>query len=142
MKADYRFLQERDIGFDLYNSGYCGMAVFALGVAMITIFFLSIFHIIPQRKHVTILLLGSGGLAFAIGLLGTWLNHLQLDEVSGTLFSKTGGASPTTIGQQAAIVILPLAGGCLSLFVSLAGYLYLLAFWASDLFRKRTGTKK
>ena len=71
MRADYRFLQERDLGIDLYNSGYCGLAVFVLAVAVVTIFLLSIFHMIPRRRHVTILLPGTGCLAFAFGLLGT-----------------------------------------------------------------------
>ena len=141
MRADYRFLQERDLGSDLYNSGYCGLAVFVLAVAMGTIFFLSIFHMIPRRRHVTILLLGTGCLAFAFGLLGTWLNHLRLEEVGKVLFSEAGGARPASIPQQAAIVILPLGTGIAILIASVAGYLYLLAFWTSDLFRKRTEGK-
>ncbi|MCH2579678.1 MAG: hypothetical protein MK133_00585 [Planctomycetes bacterium] len=89
LEADFRFLQERDLGLDLYNSGPCGLIVFVLTVAAATIFFLSIFHLIPQRKHVTLLLLGTSGLAFAFGLLGTWLNHLQLEEV-GAGQSRSG----------------------------------------------------
>tara|TARA_B100001167_G_C16685883_1_gene264629 strand:- start:87 stop:590 length:504 start_codon:yes stop_codon:yes gene_type:complete len=142
MRADYRFLQERDLGIDLYNSGYCGLAVFVLAVAVVTIFLLSIFHMIPRRKHVTILLPGTGCLAFAFGLLGTWLNHLRLEEVGKVLFSAAGGTLPVNVPQQAAIVILPLATGIAVLIASLAGYIYLLAFWTSDLFRKQAEGKK
>ena len=142
MRADYRFLQERDLGIDLYNSGYCGLAVFVLAVAVVTIFLLSIFHMIPRRRHVTILLPGTGCLAFAFGLLGTWLNHLRLEEVGKVLFNATGGTLPVNVSQQAAIVILPLATGIAVLIASLAGYIYLLAFWASDLFRKQAEEKK
>ena len=142
MRADYRFLQERDLGIDLYNSGYCGLAVFVLAVAVVTIFLLSIFHMIPRRRHVTILLPGTGCLAFAFGLLGTWLNHLRIEEVGKVLFSATGGTLPVNVSQQAAIVILPLATGIAVLIASLAGYIYLLAFWTSDLFRKKTEGKK
>ena len=46
------------------------------------------------------------------------------------------------VAQQAAIVILPLATGIAVLIASLAGYIYLLAFWASDLFRKQAEEKK
>ena len=42
LKTELRFLQERDLGFDLYNSGYCGLAVFVLAIITITVFFLSI----------------------------------------------------------------------------------------------------
>lgn len=142
LEADYRFLQERDLGLDLYNSGSCGLIVFVLTVAAATIFFLSIFHLIPQRKHVTFLLLGTSGLAFAFGLLGTWLNHLRLEEVGKVLFNATGGTLPVNVSQQAAIVILPLATGIAVLIASLAGYIYLLAFWTSDLFRKQAEGKK
>ena len=142
LEADYRFLQERDLGLDLYNSGSCGLIVFVLTVAAATIFFLSIFHLIPQRKHVTLLLLGTSGLAFAFGLLGTWLNHLRLEEVGKVLFSAAGGTLPVNVAQQAAIVILPLATGIAVLIASLAGYIYLLAFWTSDLFRKQAEGKK
>ena len=142
LEADYRFLQERDLGLDLYNSGSCGLIVFVLTVAAATIFFLSMFHLIPQRKHVTLLLLGTSGLAFAFGLLGTWLNHLRLEEVGRELFSEAGGTRPVTAGQRAAILVLPLAVGGISLFASLAGYLYLLVFWTSDLFRSNEKPKK
>ena len=142
LEADFRFLQERDLGLDLYNSGPCGLIVFVLTVAAATIFFLSIFHLIPQRKHVTLLLLGTSGLAFAFGLLCTWLNHLQLEEVGRALFSEAGGTRPVTAGQRAAILVLPLAVGAASLLASLAGYLYLLVFWTSDLFRSSEQPKK
>ena len=138
MRADYRFLQERDLGIDLYNSGYCGLAVFVLAVAVVTIFLLSIFHMIPRRRHVTILLPGTGCLAFAFGLL----NHLRLEDVGKVRFSAAGGTLPVNVPQQAAIVILPLATGIAVLIASLAGYIYLLAFWTSDLFRKQAEGKK
>jgi hypothetical protein len=135
LEADYRFLQERDLGFDLYNSGYCGLLVCVFAVAAATIFFLSIFHLIPQRKHVTLLLLGTGGLSLAFGLLGSWLNYSRIAEAGERLFSTVGGAAPATTGQEAAIMALPLATGCACLLASLAGYLYLVAFWTSDLLR-------
>ena len=142
LKSELRFLQERNLGFDLYNSGYCGLAVFVLAIITITVFFLAIFNVIPLRRHVTILLPGSGFLALAVGLLGSWLNFRQLDEVSATLFSKTGGAAPLSTGQQAAILAIPLATGLVAMAISLAGYLYLLAFWASALLKTKTGTKE
>ena len=141
-KSELRFLQERNLGFDLYNSGYCGLAVFILGIITITVFFLAIFNVIPLRRHVTILLPGTGCLALAVGLLGSWLNFRQLDEVSVTLFSKTGGAAPVSIGQQAAILVIPLATGLAAMTISLAGYLYLLVFWASALLKTKTGKKE
>ena len=142
INSELRFLQERNLGFDLYNSGSCGLIVFVLTVAAATIFFLSMFHLIPQRKHVTLLLLGTSGLAFAFGLLGTWLNHLRLEEVGRELFSEAGGTRPVTAGQRAAILVLPLAVGAASLLASLAGYLYLLVFWTSDLFRSSEQPEK
>lgn len=141
LKTDYRFLQERDLGFDLYNSGWCGLAVFVLAIITTTIFFLAIFNVIPLRRHITLLLPGPGCLALAIGLLGTWLNYRGLDDGGGTLFSEAGGAVPVSIGQQAAIVILPLGAGIVTLLISVSGYLYLLTFWASALLRTQTEKK-
>ncbi len=141
LRGELRFLQERNLGFDLYNSGYCGLAVFVLAIITITVFFLAIFNVIPLRRHVTILLPGSGCLALAVGLLGSWLNFRQLDEVSAVLFSKAGGAAPVSPGQQAAILVIPLATGVVTLAISLAGYLYLLVFWASALLKAKAGTK-
>ncbi len=142
LKSELRFLQERNLGFDLYNSGYCGLLVFVLVIITLTVFFLAIFNVIPLRRHVTILLPGSGCLALAIGLLGSWLNFRQLDEVSATLFSKAGGAAPLGPGQQAAILAIPLATGLLAMAISLAGYLYLLVFWASALLKTKAGAKE
>ena len=142
INSELRFLQERNLGFDLYNSGYCGLAVFVLAIITITVFFLAIFNVIPLRRHVTILLPGSGCLALAVGLLGSWLNFRQLDEVTATLFSKAGGATPVSTGQQAAILIIPLATGLATMAISLAGYLYLLVFWASALLKAKAGKKK
>lgn len=141
LKTELRFLQERDLGFDLYNSGYCGLAVFVLAIITITVFFLSIFNVIPRRRHITFLLPGTGCLALGVGLLGTWLNYRQLDEVAAALFSKAGGSVPVSIGQQAAILIIPLGTGMAALAISLAGYLYLLAFWASALLQSQDGKK-
>ena len=142
INSELRFLQERNLGFDLYNSGYCGLAVFVLAIITITVFFLAIFNVIPLRRHVTILLPGSGCLALAVGLLGSWLNFRQLDEVTATLFSKAGGAAPVSTGQQAAILIIPLATGLATMAISLAGYLYLLVFWASALLKAKAGKKE
>ena len=142
LKSELRFLQERNLGFDLYNSGYCGLAVFVLAIITITGFFLAIFNVIPLRRHVTILLPGSGSLALAAGLLGSWLNFRQLDEVSAALFSKAGGAAPVSIGQQAAILAIPLATGLVAMAISLAGYLYHVVFWASALLKTKAGKKE
>ena len=46
-----------------------------------------------------------------------------------------------SIGQQAAIVILPLGAGIVTLLISVSGYLYLLTFWASALLRTQTEKK-
>ena len=44
INSELRFLQERNLGFDLYNSGYCGLAVFVLGIVTITVFFVALFN--------------------------------------------------------------------------------------------------
>jgi len=141
---DARFYQERKIGLDLYHSGYGGLVTFCLGIAALVVFLLAIFHVIPSRKHVTVLLLGIGVLALGVGTATsywhfrelapheTWADA-QLEPRESALVRADGGALPVTGDQQAAIIALPTVTGIgVAVFV-LAGNVYMALFWGASL---------
>ena len=78
--------------------------------------------------------------------LRTDLTDFIVGEMGDLVVSKLLEPKPTAgfqrVVQRAAILVLPLAVGGASLLTSLAGYLYLLVFWTSDLFRSSEQPKK
>ncbi len=131
MSSDLRFYQERALGLDLYHSGYAGLAVFCLAIASATVFLLAMFHVIGSRKHTTMILLGLGVLAFAIGVGGTYLNYAALPDSEATLIRDTAGPPPSVPEQAAAIVTLPLLCGGVTLCFDAIAFLYLAIFWGA-----------
>ena len=96
--AEFRFLQERDVGLDLYQSGIWGVSTFSLLVASLTVFFLAIFHLFSTRRHILVLLVGLGGAALLLGLVGTYVRFLALQEAGKGLLQATSGPPPITRG--------------------------------------------
>jgi hypothetical protein len=131
--ADIRFLQERDLGLDLYNSGFYGIGVFCLAVASATVFLLAIFHLLPSRKHIVILLLGLGGAAAVLGLLGAYIHHSQLPEIEASVLGEAAEVGRLTADQKAAVLAVPLLLGAATLVLNVLGCAYLAVFWSSSL---------
>src|SRR5258706_9463788 len=128
---EVRFLQEREVGLDLYLSGMWGIVPSALAVAAGTTFLLAIFQAIPRRRHSIPVLLGLGLVALILGLLGSYVQY--------TAFLRPGGPPPRVImegigprpsrpGQEAAVLALPLLVGGATLAAALGGVLFLAVF--------------
>ncbi len=136
-QSQLRFYQERDLGLDLCHAGLPGVLVFVLAIATGTVFLLSIFHVIPQKRHVALLLLGLGGLAALAGLLTTYIHFQYLTTLEPRLIRATAGPAPVTDAQKAAVVSLPLVLGALTLAASTLGCLYMAVFWSTGLAGKQ-----
>jgi len=141
--AQFRFLQERMLGLDLYYSGYLGIAVFCLAIAMLTVFVLAIFLIIPRRTHVLCLLLLIGVLAASLGTAASYLNFKALLAGSEKMIQVSAGPAPVNAPQRAAVIALPLLLGGLTLALSLLGCVYMALFWGESwLSRHPTAEKR
>jgi hypothetical protein len=137
--GEFRFYQERDLGLDLYHCGWPGLALGALGVASAVVFLLAIFHVIPKRRHVVALLLGLGTLAFIVGAATAYYHFLELEALAPRLIRETAGPAPANEGQRAAVIVLPLIVGALTLAGDVLGCLYMAVFWGGSLLaRKRS----
>ncbi len=136
--SDFRFYQERDLGLDLYHNGLPGLLLAFLVCALVVVFLLAIFHVIPGRKHIVRLLLGIGAAALLLGLGTTYVHYLQLPGIEEQLIRPTAGPPPSSAGQQAAVVALPLFIGVLTFVCGALGCLYMALFWSAGI----TGKKK
>jgi hypothetical protein len=128
-RAEWRFLQEREIGLDLYRSGALGIAVFALGIASMTVFVLAVFQTIPRFRHILIALFGAGLLAAATGLGATYWSFTELSSRAEEIVHETAGPRPVTVGQEAIVVALPFLLGAAILAADVLACLYLGIFW-------------
>ncbi|MBN1441849.1 MAG: hypothetical protein JXA90_04020, partial [Planctomycetes bacterium] len=137
--AKIRFLQERDLGLDLYFSGYLGILVFCLSLAITVIFLLAIFGVIPRRRHVVCLLLGLGALAFLAGLGSSYWNYQAVLSGSVSIVREVAGARPVDEQQEAAVILIPLLLGAASLAMGVLGCLYLALFWGTSLLPGKKG---
>jgi hypothetical protein len=144
LESDIRFYQERDLGLDLYHSGFFGLAPACLLVSSATIFLLAIFHLLPRRKHTLVLLLSLGGIALALGFTGSYLHFERLAEIGASLIRQAAGPLPVTKGQEAAVVALPLLVGGATLAMNLLGCAYLALFWGAGLIdgKKSGGSRR
>jgi hypothetical protein len=132
--ADWRFLQERKVGLDLYYSGWLGLAAVAFAVVSATVFVLALFHIVPRVRHIVLLLLGAGSVACACGVAASWWNWTALEGRTAELIHASAGPSPVSTAQEAAVISLPALIGAATLVADLAGCLYLAVFWSRQLF--------
>ncbi len=131
-----RFYQERHLGLDLYQSGIGGCVVAVLAVASIVVFLLAIFHVIPVKKHVVVLLVSLGSVSMLIGALATYWHATHLDALLVRL-AQLPGSEPTTNGHHAALAALPLVVGGATLLADICGCLYMAAFWGSNVLQKQ-----
>ena len=127
-----RFLQEREVGLDIYLSGLWGWLPASLAVASATVFLLALFHLIPSRRHSVPLLLGLGVGALLVGLLGSYLNFTGFsatpDEPFAEILIAGQGAPPETESQKATLLCLPLLLGGGVTLESIGAALFLLVF--------------
>jgi len=134
-KGQFRFYEERDLGLDLYHSGWPGVLLLLLAMACGVVFLLAIFHVIPKRRHVVQLLLGLGLLAALTGLGTSYFHYRGLEKIEPQIIRATAGPSPVTAEQVAAVVAFPLVVGAVTLVGGGLGCIYMALFWA-------TGKKK
>jgi hypothetical protein len=130
--AQFRFYQERDVGLDLYHAGWSSTLTAVLFVAAAVVFLLSIFHVIPARRHVVGLLLGLGLAAALLGTGSTYFHWRSLPAGEERLIRETAGPRPANAQQQAAVVALPLVVGVATLALGCAGCVYMYFFWAVE----------
>ena len=132
-----RFYQERDLGLDLYHSGWAGVLLAGLAVAALLVFVLAIFHVIPKVRHVTGLLLCLGMGALLLGAGTSYAHFRGLPEVEPHIIRATAGPPPVNDAQRAAVVSLPLAVGALTFAGSTLGCAYMAIFWGGVLLKKK-----
>jgi hypothetical protein len=127
--CDLRFYQERDLVLDLAYAGWPGLVCAALAVASATVFAVALFHVIPSRKRVVLLLAGLSFVSVVAGLLGTYLHYRGLPAAAARLIHESAGAQPHSVGQEAAVLALPLVLAALTAACNAAGSLFLALFW-------------
>ncbi len=132
-QSQFRFYQQRDLGLDLYHSGFPGILLALFAVASVVVFLLAIFHIIPVKKHVWILLLSLGILSGLTGFLACYWNVSHLAELETVLVRETAGPWPVNQGQLAAVITLPLVIGMCTLIGDICGCLYMAVFWGGSM---------
>jgi len=130
-QAELRTYQERNLVLDLCHTGWTGWLLASLLVAVVVVFLLSIFHVIPSRRHVTGLLLGIGLAAALLGSASSYAHWSRLPAIEPRLFRDTAGPKPVTDPQKAAVVVLPMLAGAATLAIGAAGCLYMAVFWAT-----------
>lgn len=130
--AQLRTYQERNLVLDLCHTGWSGWLLAALLVAVMVVFLLSIFHLIPARRHVTGLLLGIGLAAALLGFAASFYHAGQLPAAEAKLFRDTSGPMPVNDAQKAAVVALPMMVGATTLLIGASGCVYMAMFWATS----------
>ena len=144
-QVDLSFYQEREVGLDIYLSGVWGWVPVALAVVSGSIFFLAIFHIVPLRRHSIPLLLFTGFVALAVGLIGTYLNFSKfLQTTDGPvpeIFERGTGRQPQSDSDRVTLLSLPLLLGVLVIAESLGWSLFLLIFGSKESSQEGKGTK-
>ncbi len=134
--ADLRAFQERELGLDIYLSGFWALLPLLLAVASATVFLLAIFQAIPRRRNAIAVLLSAGALAALVGLGGTFLRYrstLSPDAPPPRVLVEGKGRDPAEKpGYREAILAIPLAIGGATLAADAAGVLFLLLFWGKD----------
>ena len=137
---DLRVFQEREVGLDIYLSGW-GIAPAALLVASGTVFLLAIFQAIPRLRHSIPVLILLGVLATGMGGIGTYLHYrsqLGPDRPPPRVLTEGRGGNPESKpGQTAALLSLPLLLGGVVLAFDLAGVLFLVLFSGKPRDRKK-----
>ena len=130
--ANWRAFQEREIGLDIYLSGWWAVLPVLLGVAAATAFLLAIFQTIPLRRHSIPVLLTLGVLAAVEGSCGTYLAYRRsLDPAAPparVLAEGKNASSSPKPGHAEAVLSLPLVLGGGVLACSIGGSLFLLVF--------------
>jgi hypothetical protein len=144
--ADLRIFQEREVGLDVYLSGFPALFPFFLGIAATTVFLLAIFKAIPLRRHSIPILLAAGLLAFLIGLGGTFLRYrstLVPEAPRPCVLVEGKGRDPSERpGGTEAVLALPLLIGGAVLAGSAAGSVFLVIFWGKEGKEEKEGKKK
>ena len=127
---DLHIYQERDVGLDIYLSGFWGWFPMVLAVMSATVFALSILQLIPRVRHSIALLLGAGLLAAGIGVGGTYLQYRARQKPDAPppaiLTQGKGGTPETKPGQTEALLALPLLLGGMVLAADIAGVLFIV----------------
>jgi hypothetical protein len=134
--ASLRFLQERDVGLDIYLSGWSALVPTALGVAAATVFFLALFHVVPRRAQSIPILLGISLIAAVIGLVGSYFNYAHYianpDGPYARAITDGKGVLPVRMDQLATLLCLPFLVG-LGVVAECVGWsLFLLLFGGRD----------
>jgi hypothetical protein len=78
---DLRVFQEREIGLDIYNSGFWALAPVGLAVVSVTVFLLSAFCVIQVRRQAIAILLAAGLASVFCGTSGAYIQY-KLPDVS------------------------------------------------------------
>ena len=134
--ANLRFLQDRDVGLDVFLSGWSALVPAALGIASATVFLLALFHVIPCRAHSIPILLGISVLAVVVGLIGSYFQYAHLvahpKGPYARILTDGRGASPVTVGQYSTLLCLPFLVGLAVVAESVAWSLFLLVFGGKE----------
>jgi hypothetical protein len=139
--GQFRFYQERDLGLDLYHSGWPGILLILLMTICGAVFLLAIFHVIPERRHVVRLLLGLGLIAALTGVGTSYFHYKDLEKIAPLIIRNTAGPSPVTQEQVAAVVAVPLVVGGATLIGGGLGCLYMALFWATGKKKSNAATR-
>jgi len=136
-----RYLQEREIGLDVYLSGLWALVPTALGVAGLTVFLLALFHVIPKRKHsISLLLVVSLG-ALVVGFLGSYLKYFdymaQPDGPYERVVTDGKGADPVRMDQLATLLCLPFLVGLAVTASCVAWSVFLAVFGGREREKKK-----
>lgn len=134
--ANLRFLQEREVGLDVYLSGPWGIVPAVLAVVALTIFALALFHLIPWRSRSVPLILAAGLLALVVGVVGSYVEFLDWREPGGValprVFTDGQGSVPVTDRQSAALLAVPALVGAATLALGVGCAVFLLLFGAPE----------
>ncbi len=127
-----RVFQDREVGLDVYLSGFSAIAPAVLAIVSATVFLLAIFQLAPSRKHIVSILLVLGALAFGVGAAGAHGNysaHVKPAAKPQRVVTDGRGGDPgSKPGQVEALLSLPLVVGSSALAANLAGVLFLAIF--------------
>jgi hypothetical protein len=142
-QVSWRYLQEREIGLDIYLSGVWAWIPVALGIASATVFLLAIFHLVPARRHSIPAILLIGLVAFGSGAAGT---AAKLSSWSAAkegpppeIFTRGRGRPPENESQQAALLAIPAILGA-AVFAESVGWAVFLAIFGGG--EKRAEPKR
>jgi len=131
-----RVFQEREVGLDVYLSGFSAIAPAVLAIVSATVFLLAIFQLAPSRKHIVPILLVLGALAFGIGAAGAhgnYVAHLRPEAKTHRILTDGRGGDPeSNPGQVEALLALPLLIGAGVLAANVAGVVFLMIFGGGE----------